>query len=222
MQLVVGAEAAVLNDQREIVLVAGQVQGALFLVADDQQTRQPAVHLGARQAMRMRVEPVGAGAVGDLELVDNLPARRHRETRVAVHGLGHQHAVPVHHTGLGQLVDEMDAHAHAAAHPDDGAQVAVGQCGDRTGIALDHLGVVAPDPRGRPTENAYLVGRGAQRQLKIGDEAGAAALRCVCQRRHGTQQSRGARAAQKLPAARGVEGMHLWCSHPAQTALGAR
>jgi hypothetical protein len=121
-ELVVGIEIAILDHEREVLRAAGQAERALLVVADQEQAGESRVHLLASAAMRMRVEPVAAGAVDDHEVVDVALAGRDREARVTVHGLGHMQAMPMDDGRLGQAVDQVDADALAATHADDGRQ----------------------------------------------------------------------------------------------------
>ena len=94
-ELVARVEPAILQHAQELGVARGQRQRVLFGIAHQEQARQALVHLRARSHVRMRVVPVGARAIGDLEVVDVLATGADGQPRMAVGGLGHIQAVPV-------------------------------------------------------------------------------------------------------------------------------
>ena len=70
-------------------------------------------------------------------------------------GLGRDvQAVPMDDRRLGQVVDEVNPDSLAGLEAEQRSQVAVGQ-GLHDGLgAAEHAGLVAPDPRGRPWQDA--------------------------------------------------------------------
>src|SRR5690606_20633497 len=94
--------------------------------------------------MGMRVEPVAARSVQYGELVDVTLARCDREPRVPVHRVWDMQAVPVNDRRLGQLVEQVYAHALAPPHPDDWPEVrGIGRL-QRPRAASQYFAPVAP------------------------------------------------------------------------------
>ena len=114
------------------------------------------------------MEPVRAGAVHDGELVHIALAGRDRETRVAVHIVGHMQAMPMNDGRLRQAVDQVDAQALAAAHADGGPEIGAGRRIERTRISAQQLAPVAPHPREGPGPNGNLVRDCLQFDVDIG------------------------------------------------------
>ena len=148
-QLVRGIESAVGEHDGNVALALRQPRRALFVVAHQEQSGQAAVDLGPRESMRMRMEPVGAGAIADFEFIDVLRTRGDHIARMAVHLFGHDQPVPVHDARLRYLVLESDADLLSCVQADDRTRVAAGNRLQRACGAPEHAAGVAPHRRGR-------------------------------------------------------------------------
>lgn len=119
-------EALVLDHQRDVRLAQAQVklpgEGLLLVVADDEEGRQSHVGLLGREAVRVRVVPVGACPVGDGEGVLVALARSHRIGRMPGLPPGAVHAVPMNDGRLGQPVGEGGLKLLPLAQNQDGIQ----------------------------------------------------------------------------------------------------
>ncbi len=124
-ELIVAVEVAVLDDHRHVIRPGARARhGELFLVIPDVEQPGQAHHdlLGGAH-VRVRMEPVGPGAVDHLEFVDLGLAGSNRLHRLPVAVLGHAQAVRMNDTVFGQVVVEEDAHLGAALRPQDRPEI---------------------------------------------------------------------------------------------------
>jgi hypothetical protein len=87
---------------------------------------------------------------------------------MAIHVVRHMQAMPVNDGRLGQAVDEVDAHALATAHADDGRQH---RGVERACRATQQTAAVAPDPGLGTGSDGNVVGHRMQFDMDI--DAGA-------------------------------------------------
>ena len=124
----------------------------------------------------MRVIPIRAGAVGDLELVEVIAAGGDRQAGMSVSCLGNVEPVPVDDGLLGQPVVEVDADLLSAPQADHRSEIRVRQRLQRGRGPLDQLPGEPPDAGGRAGENLGFPRRRRQRELDIGLKPRRAAL----------------------------------------------
>ena len=90
------------------------------------------------------MEPVGPGAVADLELVDVPAARANHIAWMAVHPLRNEQSVPVHDAGLRYPIEVADADLVPLSELQDRPREAVGNRLQRVRGTLQHAADVAP------------------------------------------------------------------------------
>ena len=125
-ELVVGADSAVLDDPEEFLGAGGEGEFFLFFVGDDDEPGEAVVDLLGGAHVRVRVVPVGAGAVDDGEGADELLILADGEAWVAVGFFGDVETVPVDDGRFAEVIAEADADELAAAEAEDGAEVGIG------------------------------------------------------------------------------------------------
>ena len=166
-QTVVFVKGAILDDQGEVVFIARQGQGLLFVVRDDKQACQPTVYLRPGAFVRVGVIPVSTGPVVDLEFIHELPAGCDDITGMAIHIGWHVQAMPVNNALFREFVVKMNADLLAAAHPDGGPQVAATVFNEMPRIPFEQSPPVSPY-RGRPSrQNRAFRHGGLEGQLDI-------------------------------------------------------
>ena len=164
-KLVGRIEAPILKDPGELELARWQA-ALRVVVLDDEQSDKPTVDLTAGTPMRMGVEPVHTGPVGDDELVDIALAGRDRIHWMAVHLLHDVQPVPMHDRFLRQLIPEEDAQPLPLAYPDH-RQRTSRQRRQCLRVALEHLARELPEACRRTREQLRgALGRG-QLQLHV-------------------------------------------------------
>jgi hypothetical protein len=166
-QTVVFIEGAILDDQGEVVFIARQGQGLLFVVRDDKQACQPTVYLRPGAFVRVGVIPVSTGPVVDLEFINELPAGCDDIAGMAIHIGRHVQAVPVNNALFRQFVVEMNANLLAAAHPDGGPQVAAAAVNEMPRIPFEQSPLVGPYRCRPPRQNRAFRHGGLEGQLDI-------------------------------------------------------
>ena len=189
----------------------------LFVVFDDEKPGEPEIGLLAREVVRMRVIPVGAGAIGDGELVVVSLAGTDRVVRVAVVVGVVLEAVPVHDAGLVERVPV--AHAQVRALVDAQQRI-----DERAAVVLER---VAEHRRGLAGQD-FLAGRRApierERAADVGDavQFGVARdLQRVGKERIG-RRARDARGRRVLPRAAATADQPAPAAAAAAAARGRR
>jgi hypothetical protein len=164
----------------------GRVQRTILTVVDEQHPEQAAMRLSGGQAVRMRVIPVHAGAVGDVERVLILRARRGDAIAVAVIGAVDAQAMPMHDRRRVERVVERDAHRRAALgdeHRVAPFTIAVGDTvGKRHRSADRRGGAHAQRPADRVVAHVAVARGECQRPLErrtVGAEVGRRRCRAV-------------------------------------------
>ena len=122
---------AQIGEEKHGVAIGGR-HGIGFRL-DQEDAGEAAIHLLGRLAVRMRVIPIGAGAVGrQVECIDALGARCDRVHRIAVLVGRHRHAMPVDGAFLarnGVVEVDLDAVALESLDQRTGARTVVGEDG---------------------------------------------------------------------------------------------
>ncbi len=186
---VLPVEAAVLQDQRHVVFARRKFRGLFFLVADEKKSGQAEVDLPARAAVGMRVKPVGARPILDLELVDVTLPGGGGVARMPVHVLGHVQTVPMDVARLVETVLEVETHPLPFADADDGPEIAVGNRLHARGVALHDFAAIGPDPGSAARQDGSFPFGCGQGNFHVGS-AGRVSTGVSCSRR-GRQKRKG-------------------------------
>ncbi len=94
-ELIVGAEAAVLDHEGELVLRRGQAESSFVAITNDQQSGEAEIDLLAGAPMRMGVIEIRACRIDHGEVVAIFASRGNGETRMTIGDIGNDHSVPM-------------------------------------------------------------------------------------------------------------------------------
>ena len=169
-ELVVSIEPAILQHTEKFGRARGQRERVFLFVSNDDQCREPLIHLRAGPHMRVRVIPIGPRAIADFELVHVLAAGADGQTRMAVGGLGHVQSVPVDDRAFAQLIHEPDADLLSASQANDRPEVRTRKLLQRAGRPFDQPPGEAPHARAGAGEHLSVAGRRRQDQFDIRNE----------------------------------------------------
>ena len=125
---VVILEAAVLDQQGDVVGVAGELIVGLELdaeiILEDEDARQAVVHLLPGLAVGVGVEPQGGGGLIQIQDRGETAPRGDGVVRATIHIGGNAEAMPMDGGLLGELVVDVHRHRIAAAGGDEGRELA--------------------------------------------------------------------------------------------------
>ena len=132
----IGCEAAAGERERKVVhaVSAGQIERGLDGVTDNDHAAAPFGELVLRVFVQVRVIPIGAGVVIDLEGGPPCGSSGDDLMRSAVHDGGDVEAVPMRRGGFGEIVGDVELHPIAFVHDERGAPHQHVVIGNRGGV----------------------------------------------------------------------------------------
>lgn len=123
-------KTAILEDDGDVKFSLGEIEVAFLRSGDDEEAGEALIHLGTSASMGMRMVPVGAGLIENLEGVGVGLSGIDYKTRVPVCCFGDVEAVPMDDGGFGEIVGEVNADDGIFFYADNGSKIGIGEWGE--------------------------------------------------------------------------------------------